>query len=72
MVSSDLILEPGNEIYQHVPEHEKDNGFDYINEEGFFRDLKPLEGSVWSSEEISRKNAMFILYLLLWIPQLSL
>lgn len=59
-VPLDLILEPGNEIYQHVPEHAKDKWFDYINEEGFFRDLKPLEGSVEAVKKLQEKYDVYI------------
>jgi 5'(3')-deoxyribonucleotidase len=59
-VPLDLILEPGNEIYQHVPEHAKDKWFDYINEQGFFRDLKPLEGSVEAVKKLQEKYDVYI------------
>jgi len=59
-VPLDLILEPGNEIYQHVPEHAKDKWFDYINEKGFFRDLKPLEGSVEAVKKLQKKYDVYI------------
>jgi 5'(3')-deoxyribonucleotidase len=59
-VPLDLILEPGNEIYQHVPEHAKDKWFDYINEEGFFRDLKPLDGSVEAVKKLQEKYEVYI------------
>lgn len=59
-VPLDLILEPGNEIYQHVPEHAKDKWFDYINEKGFFRDLKPLEGSVEAVKKLQEKYDVYI------------
>jgi 5'(3')-deoxyribonucleotidase len=59
-VPLDLILEPGNEIYQHVPEHAKDKWFDYINEEGFFRDLRPLEGSVEAVKKLQEKYDVYI------------
>lgn len=59
-VPLDLILEPGNEIYQHVPEHAKDKWFDYINEQGFFRDLKPLEGSVEAVKKLQEKYEVYI------------
>ncbi len=59
-VPLDLILEPGNEIYQHVPEHAKDKWFDYINEEGFFRDLKPLDGSIEAVKKLQEKYDVYI------------
>jgi 5'(3')-deoxyribonucleotidase len=59
-VPLDLILEPGNEIYQHVPEHAKDKWFDYINEKGFFLDLKPLEGSVEAVKKLQEKYDVYI------------
>jgi 5'(3')-deoxyribonucleotidase len=34
-VPLDLKLNPGNEIYHHVPEHINNKWFDYINEKGF-------------------------------------
>jgi 5'(3')-deoxyribonucleotidase len=59
-VPLDLVLEPGNEIYQHVPEHAKDKWFEYINEKGFFRDLKPLEGSVEAVKKLQEKYDVYI------------
>ncbi|HKG05183.1 MAG TPA: hypothetical protein VKB19_01925 [Pedobacter sp.] len=59
-VPLDLVLEPGNEIYQHVPEHAKDKWFDYINEPGFFRDLTPLEGSVDAVKKLQEKYDVYI------------
>lgn len=59
-VPLDLVLSPGNEIYQHVPEHAKDKWFDYINEPGFFRDLSPLEGSIEAVKKLQEKYEVYI------------
>lgn len=56
----DTILDPGNEIYHHVPEHVKDKWFDYINEEGFFRDLDPIPGSIEAVQKLQLKHEVFI------------
>lgn len=54
------ILDPGNEIYHHVPLHVKDKWFEYINEEGFFRDLAPIEGSVEAVKKLQETYEVFI------------
>lgn len=59
-VSLDTMLDPGNEIYHHVPEEVKDKWFDYINEEGFFRDIEPIEGSIDAVKKLQEKYDVYI------------
>lgn len=59
-VPLDLMIDPGNEIYHHVPEHANRKWFDYINEKGFFRDLKVIEGSVEAIKKLSEQHDVYI------------
>lgn len=56
----DTKLDAGNEIYHHVPIQAKDKWFDYINEEGFFRDLEPIEGSIEALKKLQAKYDLYI------------
>ena len=56
----DLVLEPGKEMYQHVPEHINNKWFEYINEKGFFRDLPLIEGSVDAVKQLHEKHDVYI------------
>lgn len=59
-VPLDLVLDPGNEIYHHVPEHVSKKWFEYINEKGFFRDLPLIEGSVEALKKLQEKHEVYI------------
>ncbi|MDQ7948967.1 MAG: 5'(3')-deoxyribonucleotidase [Pedobacter sp.] len=59
-VPLDLKLEPGNEIYHHVPAHINHKWFDYINEKGFFRNLPIIEGSVEAIKKLQEKYEVYI------------
>ena len=59
----DLQIDPGNEIYQHIPEHINNKWFDYINEKGFFRDLELIEGSVEAVKKLQEKYEVYIVNL---------
>ena len=59
-VPLDTFLQPGNEIYHHVPEHINHKWFDYINEKGFFRDLPVIEGSVKALQKLQENHDVYI------------
>lgn len=59
-VPLDLQLEPGKEMFQHVPEDIKDKWFEYINEKGFFRDLPLIDGSVEAVKQLHDKHDVYI------------
>jgi 5'(3')-deoxyribonucleotidase len=59
-VPLDTILDPGNEIYHHVPEHINNKWFDYINEKGFFRDLPVIDGSIEALKKLQENNEVYI------------
>jgi len=59
-VPLDTIIDPGNEIYQHVPEQVNHKWFDYINEKGFFRDLPVIEGSVEALKKLQESHEIYI------------
>ncbi|MES2457661.1 MAG: 5'(3')-deoxyribonucleotidase [Bacteroidota bacterium] len=59
-VPLDLVLDPGNEFYQHVPEHVNNKWYDYINEEGFFRDLPLIPGSVEALKKLQEHHEIYI------------
>jgi 5'(3')-deoxyribonucleotidase len=56
----DLKLNPGNEIYHHVPADVNNKWFDYINEKGFFRNLPLIEGSVEAVKKLQDKHEVYI------------
>ena len=59
-VPLDTLVEPGNEIYHHVPAHLNRKWFDYINEKGFFRDLDVIEGSVEAIKKLQEQHEIYI------------
>ncbi|MBB2146300.1 5'(3')-deoxyribonucleotidase [Pedobacter sp. LMG 31464] len=59
-ISLDLKLDPGNEIYHHVPEHINNKWFDYINEKGFFRHLPVIDGGVEAVKKLQEKYEVYI------------
>lgn len=59
-VPLDLVIDAGNEIYHHVPEHLNKKWFDYINEKGFFRDLDVIEGSVDALKKLQEQHDVYI------------
>jgi 5'(3')-deoxyribonucleotidase len=59
-VPLDLVLDPGNEIYHHVPEHVNNKWFDYINEKGFFRDLPVIPGSIEAVKKLQEKHEVYV------------
>ncbi|WP_233166973.1 5' nucleotidase, NT5C type [Pedobacter nototheniae] len=59
-VPLDLVIEPGNEIYKHVPEDVNRKWFDYINEPGFFRDLEVIPDSQRVIKALQEKYDVYI------------
>jgi 5'(3')-deoxyribonucleotidase len=59
-VPLDLILEPGKEIYQHVPADVNRKWFEYINEKGFFRDLDVIPGSIEAIKKLQQNHDVYI------------
>ncbi|MCZ4243234.1 5' nucleotidase, NT5C type [Pedobacter punctiformis] len=59
-VPLDLVIEPGNEIYKHVPEHLNQKWFEYINEPGFFRDLAVIADSQRVIKALQEKYDVYI------------
>ncbi|WP_240755306.1 5'(3')-deoxyribonucleotidase [Pedobacter sp. SYP-B3415] len=59
-VPLDLIIDPGNEIFHHVPEEVNEKWFDYINEPGFFRDLAVIPGSQEVIRALQEKYEVYI------------
>ncbi len=59
-VPLDLKLEPGNEIYHHVPAYINNKWFDYINEKGFFRNLPAIDGSIAAIKKLQEKHEVYI------------
>lgn len=59
-VPLDLKLQPGNEIYHHVPEHANRKWYDYINEKGFFRDLPVISGSVQAVKKLQQDYDVYV------------
>jgi 5'(3')-deoxyribonucleotidase len=56
----DLVLDPGNEIYHHVPETVNMKWFDYINEIGFFRDLPVIPGAIEGIQKLQEQHDVYI------------
>jgi 5'(3')-deoxyribonucleotidase len=59
-VPLDLVIDPGNEIFQHVPAEINMKWFDYINEKGFFRDLKPIPGAIEGIRKLMEQHDVYI------------
>ncbi|MFN0290530.1 5' nucleotidase, NT5C type [Pedobacter helvus] len=59
-VPMDLVIKPGTEIFQNVPEEVNDKWFDYINEKGFFRDLPVIDGAVEAVQQLQSKYEVYI------------
>ena len=56
----DTLIDPGNEVYHHVPEHLNRKWYEYINEKGFFRDLDVIEGSVEALKKLQEQHEVYI------------
>ncbi|WP_443937191.1 5' nucleotidase, NT5C type [Pedobacter sp. MW01-1-1] len=56
----DLKIEPGNEIYHHLPENINQKWFEYINEPGFFRDLPVIPDSQDVIKALQEKYDVYI------------
>ena len=59
-VPLDLVIQPGTEIFQNVPEEVNDKWFDYINGKGFFRDLPVIDGAVEAVKKLQEKHDVYI------------
>ena len=59
-VPLDLIIKPGTEIFQNVPEDVNDKWFEYINEKGFFRDLPVIDGAVEAVRKLQEKYEVYV------------
>ena len=59
-VPLELVLDPGNEIYHHVPEEVNMKWFDYINEKGFFRDLPVIPGAIEGIKKLQENHEVYI------------
>lgn len=59
-VPLDLLIKPGTEIFQNVPDEINNKWFDYINEKGFFRDLPVIEGAVDAVKQLQQKYDVYI------------
>lgn len=59
-VPLDLILEPGKEVYQHVPADVNRKWYEYINEKGFFRDLPVIPGSIEAIQKLQENHDVYI------------
>jgi 5'(3')-deoxyribonucleotidase len=59
-VPLDLTLEPGKEVYQHVPADVNRKWYEYINEKGFFRDLAVIPGSIAAIQELQKNHDVYI------------
>lgn len=59
-VPLDLIIKPGTEIFQNVPEDVNDKWFEYINEKGFFRDLPVIDGAVEAVKKLQEKYEVYV------------
>jgi len=59
-VPLDLVIEPGNEMFKHVPENINQKWFDYINEPGFFRDLTVIPDSQDVIRALQEKYDVYI------------
>jgi 5'(3')-deoxyribonucleotidase len=59
-VPLDLIIAPGTEIFQNVPEEINGRWLEYINEKGFFRDLPVVDGAVEAVRHLQEKYEIYV------------
>ncbi len=59
-VPLDLVIKPGTEVFQNVPDEVNDKWFEYINEKGFFRDLPVIDGAVEAVKALQQKYDVYI------------
>lgn len=59
-VPLDLVIKPGTEIFQNVPEEVNDKWFEYINEKGFFRDLPVIDGAIEAVKALQAKYEVYV------------
>ena len=59
-VPLDLVIEPGNEVFKQVPQDVNQKWFEYINEEGFFRDLAVIPDSQRVIKALQEKYDVYI------------
>ena len=59
-VALDLVIEPGREIHQQVPEEINHKWYDYINEPGFFRDLEVIPRAVEAMKKLQTKYDVYV------------
>lgn len=55
-----LVIKPGTEIFQNVPEEINQRWFEYINEKGFFRDLPVIDGAVDAVKALQEKYEVYV------------
>ena len=56
----DLVIDPGNEVFKNVPEDVNQKWLEYINEEGFFRDLAVIPDSQRVIKALQEKYEVYI------------
>lgn len=59
-VPLDLVIEPGNEVFKQVPQDVNQKWLEYINEEGFFRDLAVIPDSQRVIKALQEKYDVYI------------
>ncbi len=59
-VPLDTIIQPGKEIHDQMPADINHKWYEYINEKGFFRDLKPIEGAIDAVKTLQTKYEIYI------------
>ncbi|MDQ8004344.1 MAG: 5'(3')-deoxyribonucleotidase [Pedobacter sp.] len=59
-VPLDLVIKPGTEIFQNVPEEINRKWFEYINTKGFFRDLPVIDGAVDAVKALQEKYEVYV------------
>lgn len=50
----------GREVWEGIPEKRRTITYEYYREDGFFRDLRPMEGSQEVLKELARKYNVYI------------
>lgn len=56
----DLVIEPGNEVFKQIPQDVDQKWLEYINEEGFFRDLAVIPDSQRVIKALQEKYDVYI------------
>lgn len=59
-IAMDIHQVPGKELHENLPAHLKDQWKIYINEKGFFRDIPPMAGAIYTVKELQLHYNVYV------------